>query len=260
MHSAGSFFCSSIGRKILMALSGLILIGFVVGHLVGNLQVFQGPDHLNGYAVFLRQMGPGLWIARGVIVAAVLAHVWLATVLTLENKAARGPEQYGVKHTIRATLSSRTMRWTGYIVGAFLLFHLAHFTWGLVQADTYKEHLKPVILESDYRVAGLVAVKAGTQVEDVYNMVVLGFSSPVVSLFYIIAVGLLSFHLLHGFDSMFQTLGLRSGAWAVGLRRIAIAFCAIYFLVNLAIPGAVLLGKLKPTIQPAPVAAVSHHS
>ena len=246
MNYAGSFFCSSIGRKILMAVSGLVLIGFVVGHLVGNLQVFQGPDHLNGYAVFLRQMGPLLWIARVVIIAAVVVHVWAATVLTLENKSARGPEQYGVKHTIRATFSSRTMRLTGYVVLAFLVYHLAHFTWGWAQTATFKENLQHYTLAEDYRVAGLVAVRAGTQAEDVYDMVVLGFANPVVSVFYIIAVGLLSFHLLHGFDSMFQTLGLRSSRWARSLRQIAIVFCLVYFLGNLTIPGAALAGILKP--------------
>ena len=118
MNIVGNLFCSSIGRKILMAISGVILIGFVVGHLVGNLQVFQDPDHLNGYAQFLHQLGPLLWIARLVIIASVVLHVWAATVLTLENKAARGGD-YGFKHTIQATLASRAMRFTGYVVPAF---------------------------------------------------------------------------------------------------------------------------------------------
>lgn len=246
MKSGGSFFCSSIGRKILMAASGLILIGFVVGHLVGNLQVFQGPDHLNGYAAFLRQLGPTLWIARIVILVAAATHIWAATVLTLENAAARGPEQYGFQRTLRATLASRTMRLTGYVVFAFVIYHLAHFTWGWAQGATFKENLRHYTLAEDYRVAGLVAVHAQAQVEDVYNMVVLGFQNPLVALFYIVAVGLLSFHLLHGFDSMFQTFGLRSSRWANALRKISIVFCLVYFLGNLAIPGAVLIGKLQP--------------
>ena len=256
MNSGGSFFCSSIGRKILMAVSGLILIGFVIGHLVGNLQVFQGPDHLNGYAAFLRQLGPTLWIARIIILVAAVVHVWAATVLTLENKAARGPEPYGVKHTIRATLASRTMRLTGYVVLAFVVYHLAHFTWGWAQSETFKENLKHYTLQSDYRVAGLVAVKGATEVEDVYNMVVRGFQNPIVSIFYIVAVGLLSFHLLHGIDSMFQTLGLRSSRWAGALRKIAIVFCVVYFLGNLTIPGAVLVGKLQPRDATVATAAV----
>jgi succinate dehydrogenase / fumarate reductase, cytochrome b subunit len=258
MNFGGSFFCSSIGRKILMAVSGLILIGFIVGHLVGNLQVFQGPDHLNGYAVFLRQLGPTLWIARLVILVSVIVHVWAATMLTLENQAARGPEAYGVKHTIRATLASRTMRLTGYVVLAFVLYHLAHFTWGWAQPATFKENLKHYTIQADYRVAGLVAVKAGTaDVEDVYNMVVLGFQNPIVSLFYAVAIGLLSFHLLHGIDSMFQTLGLRSSRWSCGLRKVALIFCIVYFLGNLAIPGAVLAGKLQP--REATVASNAAH-
>src|SRR5581483_6116029 len=156
MTLLGSLFRSSIGRKILMAVSGLILIGFVIGHLVGNLQIFQEPDHINGYAVFLRSMGPTLWIARLILIAAVLVHVWAATVLTLENKAARGAEPYAFKHTIRATLASRTMRLTGYVVLAFIVYHLAHFTWGWAQKDTFKENLPRYTMQNDYRVLGFV--------------------------------------------------------------------------------------------------------
>jgi succinate dehydrogenase / fumarate reductase cytochrome b subunit len=246
-----------------MALSGLVLVGFVVGHLVGNLQVFQGPDHLNGYAAFLHNLGPLLWLARIGVVVAVLVHVWAATVLTIENKVARGPEQYGIRHTIRATLSSRTMRMTGYVVFAFLLYHLAHFTLGvggnLTEVGSFKGNIPQYALQSDYRVAGLVAVPASVgNVDDVYNMVVLGFQNPIVSIFYVIAVGLLSMHLLHGFDSAFQTLGLRSGRWASGLRVVTVLFCTVYFLGNLAIPGAVLIGKLQPRTA-AVATAPSHH-
>ena len=92
MNLVGSLFGSSIGRKIIMALTGLILIGFVVVHLVGNLQIFQDPDHLNGYAQFLHQLGPLLWVARIVLIVSVVLHIWAATVLTLENKQARGAE------------------------------------------------------------------------------------------------------------------------------------------------------------------------
>ena len=247
MNLVAAFFRSSIGRKILMAVTGLILIGFVTGHLVGNLQIFQEPDHINGYAQFLHQLGPLLWIARIVIIASVVLHVWAATVLTLENNSARGNVPYGVSQTIRATLSSRTMRWTGYIVVAFLLYHLLHFTLGQVQTGTFKEALPRYTMGGDYRVAGFVTVKAGTtDVLDVYSMVILGFQNPIVSLFYVVAVGLLSFHLLHGIDSLFQTLGLRSERWANLLHKIALVFCVVYFLGNLAIPGAVLAGKLQP--------------
>lgn len=246
MNLVGNFFRSSVGRKILMAVTGVILIGFVIGHLIGNLQIFQEPDHINGYGQFLHSLGPLLWIARIVILVSVVIHIWAATVLTLENRRARGAD-YGFKHTIQATLSSRTMRVTGYIVLAFLFYHLAQFTWGLAQAGAYKENLPHYTMVGDYRVAGFLIVQAKTSdVFDVYNMVILGFQNPVVSLFYIVAVGLLSFHLLHGIDSLFQTLGLRSEKWSGVLRKIAVVFCLAYFLGNLAIPGAVLLGRLTP--------------
>jgi succinate dehydrogenase / fumarate reductase cytochrome b subunit len=246
MNLVGYFFRSSIGRKILMAVTGVILIGFVVGHLVGNLQVFSAPDKINGYAQFLHQLGPLLWVARIGLLVAVVIHIWAATVLTLENKAARGPEPYAFKHTIRATLASRTMRITGYVVLAFLIYHLAHFTLGVAGSGTFKSNLPLHTMQDTYSVAGFPVVAKGAQVLDVHSMVILGFQSPLVSLFYIVAVGLLSFHLLHGFDSMFQTFGLRSGRWSGGLRKVALVFCLAYFLGNLAIPGAVLAGQLTP--------------
>ncbi len=242
-----NLFSSSIGRKILMAVTGVVLIGFVVGHLIGNLQIFQAPDHINGYAHFLQSLGPALWIARIVLLAAVVIHIWAATALTLENHAARGVSpRYSVKHTIRATLSSRLMRWTGYVVLAFILYHLAHFTLGWAQSSTFKTTLPPYVMTGDYHVMGIPVVPAGTEVLDVHSMVILGFQQPVVAVFYIIAVGLLSFHLVHGFDSLFQTLGLRSAKWAGALRKIAIVFCLLYFIGNLLIPASVLLGRLQP--------------
>ena len=246
MNLVGSLFHSSIGRKILMAVTGLVLIGFVIGHLIGNLQVFQDPDHLNGYAQFLRQLGPLLWVARIGLLVAVGIHIWAGIALSLENTKARGPEPYGVKHTIQATLASRTMRWTGLVVLAFIIYHLAHFTIGAAQASTFKDSLKLYSMQQEYRFAGFPVVSAGAQVPDVYSMVILGFQNVAVSIFYIIAVGLLSFHLLHGFDSMFQTLGLRSTRWSSGLRTMTLLFCLAYFICNLAIPGAVLAGRLHP--------------
>jgi succinate dehydrogenase / fumarate reductase, cytochrome b subunit len=246
MNLVGYFFSSSIGRKILMAVTGLVLIGFVLGHLIGNLQVFSHPDQINGYAQFLHQMGPLLWVARIGLLVAVGVHIWAATVLTLENNRARGAEPYGVKYTIRATLASRTMRLTGYVVLAFIIYHLAHFTFGFAQTDTFKGELPRYTMTTPYNLSGIPVVDAGAQVQDVHSMVILGFQNVAVSLFYIVAVGLLSFHLLHGFDSLFQTLGLRSSRWGTGLRRFSIVFCLAYFLGNLAIPGAVLTGQLQP--------------
>src|SRR5882762_6384521 len=113
MNLASSLFRTSIGRKILMAVTGVILIVFVVGHLVGNLQVFEDPDKINGYSHFLQSLGPTLWVARIGLLVAVIIHIWAATMLALESKHARGPQPGGVTW-LRATLSSRYMRWTGY--------------------------------------------------------------------------------------------------------------------------------------------------
>lgn len=228
-----------------MAVTGLILIGFVFGHLVGNLQIFSHPDKINGYAEFLHQTGALLWIARLGLLAAVGLHIWAATVLTLENKRARGAEGYASTHWLRATLASRYIRWTGYVVLAFIVYHLAHFTLGVTDAADFKTN-HTYVLTHDYSVMGLTAVKAGTEVPNVYLMVYRGFESAPVAIFYMIAVGLLSLHLLHGCDSLFQTLGLRSAQWAGCLRKLVALLCLAYFLGNLVIPGAILTGALQP--------------
>lgn len=243
MSLIANLFRSSVGRKILMALTGLILVGFVVGHLVGNLQIFAHPDKINGYAQFLHQTGPLLWVARLGLLAAVVIHIWAATMLTLENKRARGPEAYAVKTWLRASLASRYIRWTGYIVLAFIVYHLAHFTFGVTDPADFKDR-HAYVLQEDYTVMGFVTVPAGTTVPNVYLMVYRGFESAPVAVFYIIAVGLLSFHLLHGLDSLFQSLGLRSAAWSGWLRRLVALLCLGYFLGNLAIPAAILSGAL----------------
>jgi succinate dehydrogenase / fumarate reductase cytochrome b subunit len=250
MNFVGSLFGSSIGRKILMAVTGLILIGFVVGHLVGNLQVFSHPDQINGYAQFLHNLGPLLWVARIGLIVAVAIHIWAAVTLSLENSQARGGA-YGAKHTIRATLSSRLMKQSGLVVLAFIIYHIAHFTLGGVQTATFKSSLPAHTMSAGYRVAGFPVIDAGEKVPDVHSMVVLGFQSPVVAVFYIVAVGLLTMHLLHGIQSMFQTLGLRTSRWAGWLQKIAVVFCLAYFLGNLAIPGAALAGKLTTTATAA---------
>lgn len=254
MKSVGSFYRSSIGRKVLMALTGLVLIGFVIGHLVGNLQVFSSPDKINGYAEFLHHTGPALWVARIFLILCTVIHVWAAISLTRENQRARGGPRYAVKHTIRATLASRTMRLTGFVVLAFVVYHLLHFTIGGVDAN-FKANLPLYTLGAEYHILGVGVVPAGTAVLDVHTMMVKGFQNPIVSVFYIVAVGLLSYHILHGLESMFQTLGLRNGSWSRALRRISLVFAALYFLGNAAIPASILSGVV--TTHPAPAAAPS---
>jgi succinate dehydrogenase / fumarate reductase cytochrome b subunit len=250
-----NFFRSSIGLKFLMAVTGLILIVFVTGHLIGNLQVFSGPDKINGYAHFLQSLGPALWAVRIILLVSVVVHIWAATVLTLMNRAAR-ETRYAVKRTVVATFTSLTMRWTGVVVLAFILYHLAQFTFGVAQAGTFKGNLPPYTMTADYHAFGIPVVAAGAQVLDVHSMMILGFQSPVVSIFYIIAIGLLSLHLLHGADSLFHTFGWRNAKWGGVLRKIVILYCALYFIGNLVMPGAVLLGRLQP--RPEVRAAIAH--
>ena len=228
-----------------MAATGVVLIGFVAGHLVGNLQVFEDPDRINGYAHFLQSLGPVLWLVRTFLLVCVVLHIWSATVLSLESIKARGSEPYRVKKWISATFASRYMRGTGYVVLAFILYHLAHFTLGVAQTSTFKENLPHYVMRGDYHVLGVTVVRAGAEVLDCRSMVIGGFRNPVVSLFYMVAVGLLSLHLLHGAESLFQTFGWKNHSWERGLRAVVTLLCTAYFLGNLAIPGSVLLGMLR---------------
>ncbi|MCC6415296.1 MAG: succinate dehydrogenase cytochrome b subunit [Opitutaceae bacterium] len=258
MSPLAALFRSSIGRKFLMALTGVILAGFAIGHLVGNLQIFSHPDKINGYAQFLHQTGGLIWAVRLVLLASVVIHIWAATVLTIENRRARGTDYDGGKRWIKATLASRYIRWTGYVVLAFILYHLAHFTFGVTDPADFKAR-HAYVMRHDYAVAGFPVVAAGTAVDNVYLMVYRGFESAPVALFYIIAVGLLSFHLLHGIDSLFQTIGWRSTTWAKALRKVVALVCLLYFLGNLAIPAAILSGVLPPHPDAQVAPAVAAH-
>jgi len=233
MHKVIQLFTSSIGKKIIMAVTGLILVGFVVGHLIGNLQLFAAPEVINTYAHFLQSMGPGLWAVRLFLLVAVGLHIWVAVQLTLENRRAR-PRGYDFDHTMQASYASRTMRWSGFIVLAFLLFHLAHFTARLGPFDKYNEFKAMITYQ-------------GQQIEviDVHSMMVVGFQQPLVSLFYIVAIGLLSIHLSHGIASMFQSVGLLTNRWRSGLTKAAVVISVIYFLGNVLIPLSVLFGWVE---------------
>jgi succinate dehydrogenase / fumarate reductase cytochrome b subunit len=134
MTAFGRFFASSIGKKVVMALTGFALLGFVVAHMLGNLQVYLGPAALNAYAESLRHLGALLWVARiGLLVAAAL-HVWAAYSLTMMNRAAR-PEGYRAQEHRESTYASRTMRWSGVLLLLFIVYHLMHMTWGNVHPD-----------------------------------------------------------------------------------------------------------------------------
>lgn len=213
-----------------MAGTGLVLFGFVTGHLVGNLQIFLPPEKINAYGHMLESLGAALWLIRLFLLVCLVIHVWLAIKLTLENRAAR-PHGYGVEHVNRATLASRIMARTGFVVLAFILFHLAHYTLRLGHPEWSERSF---------------ALSDGTLVRDIHTMMVEGFGNLAVSAFYLIAVGLLSYHLAHGIVSLVQTLGLKNEKWTRGLERFALVYCWLYFVGNAAIPLAVLGGLVQP--------------
>ena len=228
-------FKTSIGKKITMAVTGFILFGFVIGHLSGNLQIFSHPDKINMYAHFLESLGPGLWVIRLFLLAVTVIHVWLAAQLTLENRAAR-PDGYRAEVTLRATLASRYMRWTGFIVLLFIIYHLLHFTVRVTHgAEAY-----PMTVLAD-----------GTPVRDVHSMMVIGFQNPIISIFYLVSIALLSWHLSHGLVSMFQSVGLKTRTWSRVLERVTILICVLYFIGNALIVVGAMTGQVRiqnPTV------------
>ncbi len=213
---------SSVGKKVLVAITGFISFGYVVGHMAGNLQIYMGQDRLNSYAEGLHSLGPLLWIIRLVLLASFITHIWLASLLKLEDWAAR-PTGYVKKATVKASLSSRTMIYTGLMILAFVVYHILHFT--IHVADPSFSHL----VDPQGR-------------KDVYSMVIIGFSHRLVSAVYIIAVGLLSYHLSHGVKSMFQSLGLNSESCEKTLSVIGWFFAIIVFLGFISVPIGVMAG------------------
>jgi succinate dehydrogenase / fumarate reductase cytochrome b subunit len=215
-----TFLRSSIGRKIVMAVSGVILFGFVLVHMIGNLQVYTGPTALDEYGKFLREVahGAGLWVARGVLLVAAIAHVWAAYSLTRSNQKAR-PEGYRERENRESTLSSRTMRWSGVAVLVFIVYHLLHFTTGDVHPNF---------------VHGAV-----------HQNFVVGLRVVWVAVFYMIANLLLGLHLFHGVWSMLQTLGASHPRYDALRKRAALAFAAIIVIGNVSFPLAVLTGVVK---------------
>jgi succinate dehydrogenase cytochrome b subunit len=217
---------SSIGCKWLMAISGIALVGFVIVHMIGNLQVFLGPEALNHYAVALREMPFHLlWVARIVLLAAVLVHIFSATRLTSLNQAAR-PVAYAVKTPVASTYASRTMMMGGIILLAFIVYHLAHFTFGVTNPAEFARH------DAQGR-------------HDVYTMVVLGFRNPWITAAYVAAMVPLALHLSHGASSLFQSLGLSHPKYDALLRGVGPFLATVIFVGNVSMPLAVL-GGLVP--------------
>jgi succinate dehydrogenase / fumarate reductase cytochrome b subunit len=219
------FFRSTVGLKMLMALSGLILFGFVFGHMAGNLQIFLGSDQLNGYAYFLKSTPELLWPVRILLLLAVITHIVAGYGLWLHNKAAR-PVDYSRNAATKASLSSRTMIYSGTIVLVFIIFHLLQFT--------------VMAIDSDY--ASYVDAQNH---HDVYRMVITAFGSPWIAWFYVISVGLLCYHMSHGVASFFRSLGFTNAAYLPLQVWFARAFSTVVFLGMVIIPLAVQFGFLK---------------
>lgn len=224
--SLARFYHSSIGKKIIVAVTGLAMVGFLVGHLLGNLLIFGGPEAINGYAKKLHDLGPLLYVIRAALLGMFLLHVICTIQLVRLNRAAR-PQRYAVDTVRTASKSSRIMIWSGLIILSFLVYHLAHFTFAL--GNSYRD-------PSNAR----YWVEPG--VHNVYNMVMDGFSVWYVSAFYVLAMFLLCSHLGHGVASIFQTIGLATPRTRQPIRIAGNLFALGIFLGNISIPLAILTG------------------
>jgi succinate dehydrogenase / fumarate reductase, cytochrome b subunit len=220
---------SSIGKKTIVALTGIALILFVIGHLLGNFSIYLGPDAMNLYAEKLHDLGPILWVIRLGLIAVVVLHIYFTMLLWKENRTAR-PQKYIASDPIKTTVFARTMRLSGLIVLAFVIFHLAHFTVRVVDPSFQEMH---TLLD-------------GRRVHDVYAMVIKGFSSAPVVIVYVVGLFLLTFHLSHGIASLFQTFGITNSRIRRNYECAARVLAWALFAGYVSIPIAVLvfgLGK-----------------
>lgn len=213
---------TTIGKKAVMAITGFMMLGFVLIHMLGNLQVFLPPHEgvyaLDAYAEKLHALGPLLWVARLVLIGAVAGHIWAAISLTKLNRAARGPVGYRVKHDIATSYAAKVMPIGGVVILAFLVYHLLHLTLGVV--GPYEEH-------------------------HVHQNVINGFSNPVVAGMYVVAQLALALHLYHGAWSFLQTVGASHPRYN-RLRKIgATGFAAIVAIGNISIPVAIAAGLVS---------------
>jgi len=212
------FFEATIVKKAILAITGIAMFGFVTGHLLGNLQVFLGPERLNSYAAFLKSNMEILWGARIGLLVCLVAHI-VVTLQLLKIKNQARPVSYAKKNNSHSSLASRTMYMSGPVILAFVIYHLLHMTLGVVHPRF-----------SHY---------------DVYSNVVYGFLQWPVSLAYIVAVGLLCMHLSHGIYSMFQTLGFSHPVYTPRIKRAARTIAVLFFLGYASIPMAVITGVVR---------------
>ncbi|HEY4743155.1 MAG TPA: succinate dehydrogenase cytochrome b subunit [Desulfuromonadaceae bacterium] len=217
-------FTSSIGRKVLMAISGQSMVLFVIVHLLGNSSVFAGPGGLNSYAEHLHSMPlPIIAAFRIVMLIFVCVHIWFGIQVTIENSGGR-PRQYAVKATQKATFASENMIWTGVLILAFIIYHLLQFT---------------------FRVTPDVAAFAGQVPGNVFGMVLTSFKNLFISLIYAVAMAALFLHLSHGVQSFFQTMGWNNDRTQCGITKAGTLVALILGVGFVAIPLTILLGILK---------------
>jgi len=217
MERVIGFYGSTVGKKVLMAVTGIILFAYVVAHMLGNLQIYIGEEQINRYAELLHSNEALLWTARLVLLFCVGVHIVAAVQLWLRNRSSR-PVRYKVFRPPEVDYAARTMVWSGPIIAAFVVYHILHFTTGSVHPDY--QHVKP------------------------FHNVIVGFSQPGAAIFYIVANILLAVHLYHGVWSFFQTMGWDHPRYGSSRRWFAIAAAVIIAAANVSIPLAVLTGVL----------------
>jgi len=219
MRKALSLLDTTIGKKIVMALSGLVWFGFTLGHMAGNLQIFLGPEVFNGYSVGIHDLGALLWLARAIMFVAFVLHVWMALQLITLSAAAR-PVDYAKKTRRKASFASLTMKFSGLTLLFFVLYHLAHFTFPGIAMGAYEHQHYSMV----------------------YSNFVNGFSVPWVVALYVAAMVSLGFHLYHGSVSLFQTLGVNHPQRNAAVRQAAQFTALIITVGNIILPISVLLG------------------
>ena len=214
----------TVGRKILMAITGQLMVLFVIVHLIGNSSIFIGPDGINAYAKHLHDLGPLVWLFRLVMLALLTVHVVFGIQLTLENSAAN-PDAYAVKNRIKATFSSENMIWTGLLLLGFIVYHILHFT-----ARVTPDIVHGVDVQGRF---------------DVFKMVTTSFHMGGIAAIYVVAMIVLFFHLSHGIQSFFQTMGWSNDKAQPAFQKVGKVLSIIFLLGYSSIPVFILAGILK---------------
>jgi succinate dehydrogenase / fumarate reductase cytochrome b subunit len=217
------FYEAAAGKKVVMAVTGVILFGYVLAHMLGNLQIFEGADAINSYAHFLHSHEGALWVARSVLLVAVVLHIVASIQLWALNNKAR-PVAYVRKADVPASYAARTMKWSGPIIAAFVIFHVLHLTTGDI----------------------LPLQAAPPDSPDAYDNVIMGFQHWWIAVFYMIAVVLLCMHLYHGLWSMFQSLGIAHPRYTPRIKRAAAVFAIVIAAGYLSIPIASMTHMISP--------------